>query len=39
VTVAVLSALSAEGSVPASTVSEAMVRYGIDPDRGDPWSD
>jgi pyruvate dehydrogenase E1 component len=39
VTVAVLSSLAAEGSVPASAVSEAMDRYGIDPDRGDPWSE
>jgi pyruvate dehydrogenase E1 component len=39
VTVAVLSSLAAEGSVPASAVSEAMGRYGIDPDRGDPWSE
>jgi pyruvate dehydrogenase E1 component len=39
VTVAVLSSLAAEGSVPVSAVSDAIARYGVDPDRGDPWSD
>jgi pyruvate dehydrogenase E1 component len=36
VTVAALSALAAEGAVPASTVSEAIQKYGIDPEAPDP---
>ncbi len=39
VTVAALSGLAAEGSVPTSVVAEAIDRYGIDPGLGDPWSD
>jgi pyruvate dehydrogenase E1 component len=36
--VAVLHALSVTGEVPASTVESAIARYGVDPDRADPWS-
>jgi len=36
VVVATLSALAAEGAVPASAVAEAITRYDIDPDRLDP---
>jgi pyruvate dehydrogenase E1 component len=36
VTVAALSALAEEGTVPASTVADAIKRYGIDPDKPDP---
>jgi pyruvate dehydrogenase E1 component len=39
VVVAVLSNLAAEGTVPSSTVAEAIDRYGIDPGSGDPWTD
>ncbi len=39
ITVAVLSSLADEGSVPTSAVAEAIRRYGIDPDAADPWSD
>jgi pyruvate dehydrogenase E1 component len=36
VAVAALSALAAEGAVPASAVSDAIARYDIDPDKLDP---
>jgi pyruvate dehydrogenase E1 component len=36
VTVAALSALAEEGTVPASTVADAIAKYGIDPDKPDP---
>ena len=39
VVVAVLHRLAADGSLPATTVSDAIQRYGIDPAAGDPWSD
>ncbi len=39
ITVAVLSNLAAEGSVPTAAVAEAIERYGIDPGAADPWSD
>ena len=37
VVVAVLSALSLEGRIDASTVTEAIERYGIDPNSAPPW--
>ena len=36
VTVATLSALAADGTLPTSAVTEAITRYGIDPDKVDP---
>ncbi len=39
ITVAVLSSLADEGSVPTAAVAEAIDRYGIDPGAADPWSD
>jgi len=36
VAVAALSSLAAEGAVPASTVADAIARYGVDPDKPDP---
>ncbi len=36
VTVAALSALAEEGTVPASTVADAIAKYGIDPDKPNP---
>ena len=36
VALAALEALAAEGAVPAKTVSEAIERYGIDPEKADP---
>ncbi len=36
VAVAALSALAADGAVPASAVADAISRYGIDPDKPDP---
>ena len=36
VAVAALSALAAEGAVPATRPTEAIARYGIDPDKPDP---
>jgi pyruvate dehydrogenase complex dehydrogenase (E1) component len=36
VVVATLSALAAEGTVPASAVTDAIARYDIDPDKLDP---
>jgi pyruvate dehydrogenase E1 component len=37
VAVAALSSLALEGAVPASTVADAIARYGVDPDKPDPW--
>ena len=37
VAVAALSSLASEGTVPASTVADAIARYGVDPDKPDPW--
>ncbi len=37
VTVAALKALAEEGAVAVGQVSEAIKRYGIDPDRPNPW--
>ena len=36
VAVAALSALAADGAVPAPTVADAIRRYGIDPDKPNP---
>jgi pyruvate dehydrogenase E1 component len=36
VTVAALSALARDGAVPASTVADAIARYGLDPDKPNP---
>jgi pyruvate dehydrogenase E1 component len=36
ITVAALTELAAEGAVPASTVGEAISKYGINPDKPDP---
>jgi pyruvate dehydrogenase E1 component len=36
VVIAVLSALAADGTIPSTTVHEAIAHYGIDPDRVDP---
>jgi pyruvate dehydrogenase E1 component len=36
VVLAALSALAAEGTVPTSAVTDAITRYGIDPDKLDP---
>ena len=38
VVVAVLHDLAAAGAIPASSVTEAITRYGIDPESADPWS-
>ncbi len=38
VAVAALAALAADGAVPARRAAEAVARYGIDPDRPDPWT-
>ena len=38
VVVAALGALEGGGSVPSGTTAKAVVRFGIDPDVGDPWS-
>jgi pyruvate dehydrogenase E1 component len=38
VTVGVLSQLAADGAVPASTVADAIERFGIDPDLAPPWT-
>ena len=38
VAVAALAALAADGTVPARRAAEAVARYGIDPDRPDPWT-
>ena len=37
VAVAALASLAADGTVPAATVADAISRYGIDPDKPDPW--
>ena len=37
VVVAALKALADEGTVPASRVTEAIEKYGLDPERADPW--
>ena len=37
--VAALEGLEADGAVPAGTAGGAMVKYGIDADAPDPWSD
>ncbi|MGN2390619.1 pyruvate dehydrogenase (acetyl-transferring), homodimeric type [Pelomicrobium sp. G1] len=37
VAVAALKALADEGAVPASRVTEAIKKYGLDPERADPW--
>ncbi|MEW5708694.1 MAG: pyruvate dehydrogenase (acetyl-transferring), homodimeric type [Pseudomonadota bacterium] len=37
VAVAALKALADEGTVPASRVTEAIKKYGLDPERIDPW--
>ena len=36
VTLAALTELAAEGTVPVGTASEAIAKYGIDPDKPDP---
>jgi pyruvate dehydrogenase E1 component len=36
VVVATLAALAADGDVKPEAVTDAIARYGIDPDRGDP---
>ena len=36
VTVAALKALADEGTIPASTVSKAISKYGVDPEKPDP---
>jgi pyruvate dehydrogenase E1 component len=38
VAVAALRALVDEGAVPASTVAAAITKYGLEPDRPDPWT-
>ncbi len=38
VAVAALRSLADEGALPASTVSQAIAKYGIDPDRPAPWT-
>ncbi len=38
VAVAALASLAADGTVPASTVADAIARYGVDPDRPAPWT-
>jgi pyruvate dehydrogenase E1 component len=38
VVVAVLAALAAEGRVPATAVTDAIARYGLDPTLADPWT-
>jgi pyruvate dehydrogenase E1 component len=37
VAVAALASLAEEGVVPAATVGDAIARYGIDPDKPEPW--
>ena len=36
VVIAVLKSLADEGSIPAAKVSEAIAKYGIDPEKSDP---
>ncbi|MCH8992354.1 MAG: pyruvate dehydrogenase, partial [Acidobacteria bacterium] len=38
VVVATLSALAHEGRIDSSLVTDAIARYDIDPDVGDPWT-
>jgi pyruvate dehydrogenase E1 component len=38
VVTAVLRSLAAAGDIPPAAVADAIDRYGIDPDAGDPWS-
>jgi pyruvate dehydrogenase E1 component len=38
VTVAALKALADEGTIPASKVSEAISKYGLDPEKPEPTS-
>jgi pyruvate dehydrogenase E1 component len=38
VVVATLSALALEGHIDANLVTDAIARYGIDPDVADPWT-
>ncbi|MFN7277577.1 MAG: transketolase-like TK C-terminal-containing protein, partial [Betaproteobacteria bacterium] len=38
VAVAALRSLADEGAIPAATVSQAIAKYGIDPDRPAPWT-
>jgi pyruvate dehydrogenase E1 component len=38
IAVAVLHRLATEGTMPAASVTEAIARYGIDPESADPWS-
>jgi pyruvate dehydrogenase E1 component len=38
IVVTVLHGLADEGAVPTRAVANAIDRYGIDPDAGDPWS-
>ncbi len=38
VAVAALKALAEEGAIPAVTVSQAIAKYGIDPERPAPWT-
>ena len=37
VAVAALAALAEDGTIPAATAADAITRYGIDPDKPDPW--
>jgi len=38
VTVAALASLAAQGAVTATTVADAIRRYGIDPEAPPPWT-
>jgi pyruvate dehydrogenase E1 component len=38
ITVTALHGLAEEGAVPASTVAEAIAKYGIDPEKPGPWT-
>jgi pyruvate dehydrogenase E1 component len=38
VTVAALASLAGQGAVPATTVADAIHRYGIDPETPPPWT-
>ena len=37
VAVAALAALAEDGTIPAATVADAITRYGVDPDKPEPW--
>ena len=37
VAVAALASLAEDGTIPAATVADAISRYGVDPDKPDPW--